>query len=153
MLRADVTNTLTMIQPNLVAYSFTGEPQPVTLDSTSITPDRILLLDTFLKVIVFHGETIANWRKQNYQDQPEYASFRALLEMPVVDAQTVMLERFPHPEYINCNEGDSEARHLLTKLNPSSNHNNDQGGTPVLSDDVDLDKFTDHLKKLAVSDS
>ncbi len=30
--------------------------QPVLLDSTSITPDRILLLDTFFHILIFHGE-------------------------------------------------------------------------------------------------
>lgn len=34
------------------------------LDVTSIAPDRILLLDTFFHVIVYHGETISAWRKQ-----------------------------------------------------------------------------------------
>lgn len=64
-----------------------------------------------------------------------------------------MQDRFPHPEYIVCSEGESEARHLTNKLNPSSNYNNNQGGIAVLSDDVDLEKFTDHLKKLAVADN
>ena len=34
------------------------------LDVTSIAPDRILLLDTFFHVIVYHGETVSAWRKQ-----------------------------------------------------------------------------------------
>ena len=38
-----------MIQPTLLAYSFTGPPVPVLLDVTSIAPDRILLLDTFFQ--------------------------------------------------------------------------------------------------------
>jgi len=45
-----------MIQPTLLAYSFNGPPVPVLLDVTSIGPDRILLLDTFFQVIVFHGQ-------------------------------------------------------------------------------------------------
>merc|ERR1712054_622860 len=63
--RENTTNSLIMIQPTLLAYSFDGPPVPVLLDVTSINPDRILLLDTFFHVVVFHGDTIANWKKQN----------------------------------------------------------------------------------------
>lgn len=34
--------------------------QPVLLDSTSIQPDKILLLDTFFQVLIFHGEVGAS---------------------------------------------------------------------------------------------
>ena len=50
--RENATNSLIMIQPTLLAYSFDGPPVPVLLDVTSINPDRILLLDTFFQVIV-----------------------------------------------------------------------------------------------------
>lgn len=30
--------------------------QPVLLDSSSILADRILLLDTFFQILIFHGE-------------------------------------------------------------------------------------------------
>jgi hypothetical protein len=29
--------------------------------------DRILLLDSFFHVLIWHGETIAQWRKAGYQ--------------------------------------------------------------------------------------
>ena len=48
--RESCTNSLIMIQPTLLAYSFNGPPVPVLLDVTSISPDRILLLDTFFQV-------------------------------------------------------------------------------------------------------
>ena len=78
--REDVTQSLVMIQPILYAYSFSGPPevatcvrvnidrclmfffasglvqQPVLLDSASILPDRILLLDTFFHILIYHGE-------------------------------------------------------------------------------------------------
>jgi hypothetical protein len=38
------------------------------LDSVSIQPDRILLLDTFFHILIFHGDTIAQWRKAGYQE-------------------------------------------------------------------------------------
>jgi protein transport protein SEC23 len=87
MLRADVTNTLTMILPSLVAYSFTAPPTPVVLDVASVAPDQMLLLDTFFHVLVFHGETIAKWRNEGYQNQPGYENFAQLLTVPVCDAQ------------------------------------------------------------------
>ena len=86
-----------MLQPSLLSYSFTGPPQPVLLDATSVRPDTILLLDTFFHVIVFHGETIAAWKQQGYQHQEEHVNFRSLLEAPQNDAQMIMNNRFPVP--------------------------------------------------------
>jgi hypothetical protein len=84
---ADVNNSLIMIQPTLMSYSFDKEPEPVLLDSVSIKPDVILLLDTFFHILIFHGETIAAWRKAEYQNQEGYENFKELLEalMCVVD--------------------------------------------------------------------
>jgi protein transport protein SEC23 len=45
-----------MIQPILYAYTFSGPPEPVLLDTSSIQPDRILLMDTFFQILIFHGE-------------------------------------------------------------------------------------------------
>ena len=42
--------------------------------------------------MIFHGETIAQWRAVGYQNQPEYANFKQLLEAPVADAQEVTLD-------------------------------------------------------------
>ena len=55
--RESCTNSLIMIQPTLLAYSFNGPPVPVLLDVTSISPDRILLLDTFFQVRRERGRT------------------------------------------------------------------------------------------------
>ena len=131
-----------MVQPILYSYSFQGPPEPVLLDTSSIQPDRILLMDTFFQILIFHGETIAQWRAAGYHDQPEYANFKQLLEAPVADAQEVLLSRFPVPRYIDTEQGGSQARFLLCKVNPSQTHNN-QGwgggdGAPVLTDDVSL---------------
>lgn len=62
--RENTSNSLIMLQPSLLSYSFNGQPAPVLLDATSVRPDVILLLDTFFHVIVFHGETIAAWKSQ-----------------------------------------------------------------------------------------
>lgn len=82
LMREDVTNSLIMIQPSLIAYSLegrstyccdvvgnanllalSGPPEPVLLDAASLLPNRILLLDSFFYTLIFHGETIAEWRK------------------------------------------------------------------------------------------
>ena len=87
------------------------------------TQDRILLLDTYFNVVVFHGETVAEWKRQNYQDNPEYVSFKQLLEAPQEEAKELMRERYPYPRFVDCNQHGSQARFLLSKVNPSSTHN------------------------------
>ena len=70
-----------------MSYTFDIPAQPVLLDSVSIKPDVVLLLDTFFYILIFHGETIAQWRKAGYQEQEGYENFKELLETPVADAQ------------------------------------------------------------------
>jgi len=149
LIRENTTNSLVMLQPTLLSYSFNGPPQAALLDSDSVRPDTILLLDTFFHVVVFHGETIASWREQGYHEQEEHAAFRALLEAPQSDAQLIMDSRFPVPRYIVCDQHKSEARFLMAKLNPSTTHNSgvDGGvGTQVNTDDVSLRVFMEHCK-------
>jgi len=149
--KESTTNSLVMIQPTLLSYSFNGPPQPALLDSQSVRADTILLLDTFFHVVVFHGETCAAWREQRYHEQEEHAAFRNLLEAPQGDAQMIMDNRFPVPRYIVCDQHKSEARFLMAKLNPSVTHNSDPGGgAQVFTDDVSLRVFMEHLMKLAV---
>lgn len=158
LFREDCYNSLVMIQPTLLAYSFNEPTQPVLLDTSSIHPERVLLMDTFFHIVIFHGETIAAWKKANYHTQPGYETFAQLLEAPIKDANDLMLNRFPLPRYIVCDQGSSQARFLLSKVNPSTTHNSsmgyyggDGGAAPVLTDDVSLQVFMEHLKKLAVS--
>jgi protein transport protein SEC23 len=151
--RECVSNTLIMLQPSLMSYTLQpGPPQPVLLDANSVRLDTILLLDTFFHVVVFHGETIAAWKDAGYQNQPEHINFRNLLEAPQNDAGVIMENRFPLPRYISCNQGKSEARFLLSVLNPSMTHHSGEaaGGQTILSDDVSLKVFIEHLIKLSV---
>ena len=152
LIKENVVHSLVMIQPSLLCYSFQGPPQPVLLDAASVRPDCILLLDTFFHVVVFHGETVAAWRAQGYQDQEEHANFRNLLAAPQADAQMIMDSRFPVPRFIVCDQHKSEARFLMAKLNPSITHNstNPSAGQAVFTDDVSLRVFMTHLCKLAV---
>jgi protein transport protein SEC23 len=103
-------------------------------------------------VIVFHGETIAAWRDQRYQDSDEHVHFRTLLHQPLEDANAIMDARFPVPRYIIADQHKSEARFLICKLNPSVTHNSTDvhAGQVIPTDDVSLKVFMEHLMKLAV---
>ena len=91
------------------------------------------VIAVIVQILIFHGETIAQWRAAGYQHQPEYANFKQLLEAPVADAQEVrsldlkwktsampfeqvLLTRFPVPRYIDTEQGGSQARFLLCKV-------------------------------------
>jgi hypothetical protein len=70
--RESITNSVAMIQPSLISFSFDSPPSPVFLDVASLAADRILLLDAYFSVVIFHGMTIAQWRNMGYQNQPEH---------------------------------------------------------------------------------
>jgi protein transport protein SEC23 len=154
-----VNNSLIMIQPTLMSYTFDTPPQPVLLDSVSIKPDHMLLLDTFFHILIFHGETVAQWRKAGYHEQEGYENFAELLVAPAADAQDLLADRFPIPRYIVTDQGGSQARFLLSKLNPSTTHTSAsmygttpaQTGAAIFTDDVSLQVFMEYLKRL-VSD-
>ena len=110
--RENVTNSLIMIQPTLMAYSLEAPTQPVLLDASSVTATRILLMDTFLHVVLFSGEGIAKWRnekvsryiglllstvrqlwfiwrcicKLQVHERPDFQYFADFLQTPVADA-------------------------------------------------------------------
>lgn len=54
----------------------------------------------------------------------EYENFKQLLLAPLDDAQEILQTRFPMPRYIDTEHGGSQARFLLSKVNPSQTHNN-----------------------------
>ncbi|KAI9293175.1 hypothetical protein K502DRAFT_325453 [Neoconidiobolus thromboides FSU 785] len=161
--REDCNNSLLMIQPTLTSYAFDADPEPVLLDSISAKPDVILLLDTFFHILIWHGENLAQWRKAGYHEQEGYENFKELLEVPKADAQELLSARFPIPRYIVCDQHGSQARFLLSKLNPSTTHNsnpyaggygaNGNEGQKIFTEDVSLQFFVAHLKKLTVSGS
>lgn len=152
LVRENTTNSLVMIQPSLFSYSFQGPPQPVLLDSSSVSSDTILLLDTFFHVVVFHGEKMSMWRDQKYHEHEEHKHFADLLMAPQADAQRIMDHRFPVPRFIVCDQHKSESRFVIAKLNPSVTHNTSDGsaGARIFTDDVSLRVFMEHLMKLAV---
>lgn len=152
--RENVANSVVMIQPSLISYSFHSSPEPALLDVAAVAADRILLLDSYFTVVIFHGATIAQWRKAGYQDLPEHEAFALLLQAPKDDADALIKERFPVPRLVICDQHGSQARFLLAKLNPSATYNSGApiapGGDLIFTDDVSFEVFLDHLQRLVV---
>uniref|UniRef100_A0A5B7BRX4 Protein transport protein SEC23 n=2 Tax=Davidia involucrata TaxID=16924 RepID=A0A5B7BRX4_DAVIN len=150
--REGVVGSLIMIQPTLFQYSFDGPPIPVLLDVCSISPDVILLFDSYFYVVIHYGSKISQWRKLGYDKDPNHESFRKLLEAPELDAEQLVAERVPVPKLIKCDQHGSQARFLLAKLNPSVTQNSmyTDGAEFIFTDDVSLQVFMDHLQALAV---
>ena len=156
--RGDMDECLRMIQPHLQSFSLCGpeDGQLVVLDASSIMPDRILLLDTFFQIVIYRGEDIVRWYAEGYHTVPEFESFAKLLQVPVDHAEEILKKRFPVPRYIETEREGSQARFLLSKVNPSQTHNTSMvdpnNGALVLTDDANLDIFIYHLKRHAVSE-
>ncbi|XP_062014972.1 protein transport protein SEC23 G [Rosa rugosa] len=150
--REGVVGSLIMIQPTLLQYSFDGPPIPVLLDVRSISPDVILLFDSYFHVVIHYGSKIAQWRKLGYDKDPNHENLRKLLEAPEIDAQQLVADRVPAPKLIKCDQHGSQARFLLAKLNPSVTQNSTytDGSDIILTDDLSLQVFLDHLQGLAV---
>jgi protein transport protein SEC23 len=115
----DVSNSLVMIQPTLDSYTFDQDGAvPVLLDSTSIQPTTVLLLDTFFHILIFHGETMAEWRKAGYQDMEGYENFRELLDAPKQDAKVCPFQDNLHrmqqsANTVSCRTSSKTASHFL----------------------------------------
>ncbi|WVZ17690.1 hypothetical protein V8G54_010672 [Vigna mungo] len=160
--RENVANSVVMVQPSLISYSFHSGPEPALLDVAAIAADKILLLDSFFTVVIFHGSTIAQWRKAGYHNEPEHQAFAQFLRAPHDDADLIIKERFPVPRLVICDQHGSQvtfyyflplARFLLAKLNPSatySTENYNPGGDIIFTDDVSFEVFLDHLQRLVV---
>ncbi|XP_073013289.1 protein transport protein SEC23 E-like [Typha latifolia] len=152
--RESIMNSVVMIQPSLLSYSFNSPPAPALLDVASIAADRILLLDAYFSVVIFHGMTIAQWRNMGYQNQPEHQAFALLLQAPHDDAEMIVGGRFPVPRLVVCDQHGSQARFLLAKLNPSATYNSAHEVAPgsdiIFTDDVSFQVFCEHLRRLAV---
>ncbi|PSK76589.1 hypothetical protein CJJ07_003612 [Candidozyma auris] len=169
LMHEDLINSLIMIQPTLYSYDIekfgaedpetgeiNGDPEVVPLDSMSLGHTKILLLDTFFHILIYHGSTVAQWRKANYHNMEGYEHFREFLEAPKEEALEILKDRFPLPRFIDCDDGGSQARFLMAKLNPStsysSNPNHMYGGQfDVMTDDTSLQSYITQIQRLAVT--
>ncbi|KAJ3450735.1 protein transport protein sec23 [Anaeramoeba flamelloides] len=154
--KENISNSILMFQPVLHSFTMNGPPKPVLLEMDSIQKDNILLLDSFFLVLIHHGKQIKNWIKQGYHEMEEYKDFATFLEFPKQEAKTLMSSRFPYPRFIECDQGSSPARFLLSRLNPSSRkgsnnlYSNNQNENSDLTDDVSFNDFMNHLKKVVI---
>lgn len=83
--------------------------------------------------------------------QAEHQAFAQLLTAPREEAEVILSKRFPVPRLVDCDQGSGQARFLLARLNPSATYNSSQSfGEVIMTDDVSLSVFYDHLKRLAV---
>lgn len=93
-----------MIQPTLTSYTFQTPPEPALLDVRSVEPDRILLLDAYFYVVIFHGNTVAQWKKAGYHEQEEHKAFAEMLRAPSEAAKEICRTRFPVPRLVDCDQ-------------------------------------------------
>lgn len=92
----------------------------------------------------------------------EFATPFFFRNIELINLQELIQNRFPLPRYIVCDAGDSQARFLLSKINPSVPWNSVQPGMAgsqyyceqlqpnaqmVLTDDVSLQTFMEHLRR------
>ena len=66
-------------------------------------------MDDYFHVLIYHGATVAAWRRARYHEDPQYAAFKLMLEAPVTDASSILQDRFPVPRYIVTEHEGSQA--------------------------------------------
>jgi protein transport protein SEC23 len=155
LLLEDSANSLFMIQPTLMQFSLDEEPKPVLLDTGSLQKNCVLLLDTFFRVLVWHGSEVAAWRNAKYHEQPEYANLKRILETPLAEAQALIQERFPTPLLVVCDQESGLARYLLARCNPSTQNYEGLAGRAeknLGTDEPSLARFLAKLREVAVND-
>ncbi|KAG0440663.1 Protein transport protein SEC23 [Dictyocoela muelleri] len=142
--REKVTETMTMIVPTLTAFHFQGYVMPAQMDSKSLQPDIILLLDTFHNVVIWKGETISQWIKEGLHEKPEYSYLKECIENSLQRAMELVESRLPTPQFIDTERYGSQERILLSRINPSTKND------VVITDDIDFDNFYRSLCQIVV---
>ncbi|CBH13390.1 protein transport protein sec23, putative [Trypanosoma brucei gambiense DAL972] len=160
LMRESVDNCVLMIQPTLHSYDMeTPTATAVPLDSCSLRPDNILLMDAFFNIHIMWGTVIFAWIQARYQDNPEYAHFAQLLETVENEATMLLDMRYPYPRFSRTDANGSEARHIKTRMNPTTTHHSGaRGGNGVAdlsdviyTDDASIVKFMESLKQAVVT--
>ncbi|ODV58110.1 vWA-like protein, partial [Ascoidea rubescens DSM 1968] len=118
-LKSNVSDCLLMIQPTLLSFSIQqpDEIVPVHLKAASLLKENIFVMDAFFYVVVYYGEYAASWRDSDL-DKTEYVNFYTILENSRNEAIEIIKDRFPLPRYIETDEGKSQARFVMSKLDP-----------------------------------
>ena len=152
LLKENVSNSMTMIQPILLSYN-PDEPDfsPVSLEAENMKPDRVLLLDAYFFICIWYGEDVCSWREAGYQNQPEYENIKNMLDNPVDYAQNLIMERMPVPRFVSADYNSGQERLIKSVLDPSLEGTQDFKEGYFVSDDVTLKVFNEFLIKKVVS--
>lgn len=158
LFRETCASCMLMLQPQLWCYPVDGsDVHPVTLDVASINPDAVMLLDSWFNVVVHTGSHVAAWIKAGVLEDPAYAHVKAVVAAAHAEAERLLSERNPLPRLVVCDQGTSQARFLLVRLNPSRTQENSDAsalGTSdsvIYTDDVSYLVFLEQLKRLTVA--
>ena len=152
LLKENVSNSMTMIQPILLSYN-PDEPDfsPVSLEAENMKPDRVLLLDAYFFICIWYGEDVCSWREAGYQNQPEYENIKNMLDSPVDYAQNIIMERMPVPRFVSADYNSGQERLIKSVLDPSLEGTQDFKEGYFVSDDVTLKVFNEFLIKKVVA--
>ena len=109
---------LVAVQPTLMGYERGSGDRGVAmpLEPHAMAPERSLILDTFVKLILCHGAGVANLKRA--PGAASDPSLQAMLDAIERDRSALEDERFPSPEVFECEQYGSKARYLVQKLNP-----------------------------------
>ncbi|UTX44345.1 protein transport protein SEC23 [Encephalitozoon hellem] len=138
-----VSDALKLIKPTLVSYHYQGGVKAVEVDSKSLEPDVILVLDTFHNVVVWKGEYFAQWVREGYHEQPEYEFLKSILRDSEEMARTLCEERLPTPQFCITEQNKSQQRILHHYVNPS-------GGGSIITENINYEKFEEALRRVVV---
>ncbi|KAK6090860.1 hypothetical protein P3W45_000105 [Vairimorpha bombi] len=141
--REKVDEALKMIKPALISYHYENGVMPVELDTKSLQPDVILVLDTLHNVVVSRGSYVATWIKEGYHEKEEYASLREVIEESEAFAKE-LCKRLPTPQFCITEENKSQQRILHHYVNPSASG-------VVITENISFDKFFEALSNVVVS--
>ena len=113
----DTFSSLLLVQPTLRGFRVgSGGSAPLPLEPTSVTPDRLLLLDSFTQLVVCKGGALALAARS--PGSPPAEEVQQLTDAVAAEAAALGAARFPAPLLIECEQGSSKARYLAQKVNP-----------------------------------
>ena len=152
LLKENVNNSMTMIQPILLSYSpDETDYTPVSLEAENMKSDRVLLLDAYFFICIWYGEDVCSWREAGYQNEPEYENIKNMLDSPVDYAQNIIMERMPVPRFVSADYNSGQERLIKSVLDPSLEGTQDFKEGYFVSDDVTLKVFNEFLIKKVVA--
>ena len=152
LLKENVINSMTMIQPILLAYTpDDNDFIPVGLEAENMKADRVLLLDAYFFICIWYGEDVCSWREAGYQNEPEYENIKNMLDSPMDYAQNIIMERMPVPRFVSADYNSGQERLIKSVLDPSQEGTQDFKEGYFVSDDVTLKVFNEYLIKKVVA--